>query len=190
MSAPVGFIHSTMTMLMILAGGPLDGEKQICQALNTAIGSIIFFNVPNYQVFHTDNVTVLDQGIEVEYQLASQGGPPGTNDTWTTSWNFNFVPESFVPPPPPVGPPGVLPLPPIQVGMSATTSLTVVGDWTPGVAMSDSVTSMEVDGDVTAYQDSGAITMEADTYMTVATDWAVNSVLMGDSSTSLTVSSQ
>ena len=60
MSAPVGFIHSTMTMLMILAGGPLDGEKQICQALNTAIGSIIFFNVPNYQVFHTDNVTVLD----------------------------------------------------------------------------------------------------------------------------------
>jgi hypothetical protein len=56
--------------------------------------------------------------------------------------------------------------------------------------MSDSVTSMEVDGDVTAYQDSGAITMEADTYMTVATDWAVNSVLMGDSSTSLTVSSQ
>ena len=185
MSAPVGFIHSTMTMLMILAGGPLDGEKQICQALNTAIGSIIFFNVPNYQVFHTDNVTVLDQGIEVEYQLASQGGPPGTNDTWTTSWNFNFVPESFVPPPPPVTP-TYPPIPTLYVLMAdSVTSMTVVGDWSPGVTMSDSVTSMEVDADVVAYQDSGAIAMEANTYMSVDSDWSVNTVVMADSSTSL-----
>jgi len=51
--------------------------------------------------------------------------------------------------------------------------------------MSDSVTSMEVDADVVAYQDSGAIAMEANTYMSVDSDWSVNTVVMADSSTSL-----
>jgi len=173
--------------LMMLHGGPLDGESQICQALNTQIGSIIFFHVPNYQVFHNDNVTVIGQGIEVEYQLVSQGGPPGSTDTWVDSWNFNFVPESFVPPPPPVTPSYPI-VPTLYVLMSASGTVILadagitVG---PGISMADSVTSMEVDGFTTGFVDSNAISMEADTYMTVGADWQTNSVLMGDSSTSL-----
>ena len=168
-----------MTMLMILHGGPLDGEEQICQALNTTPGSIIFFNVPNHQYFAPNGTTVIDTGIEVEYALGSPGPPPvpANGDTWDTSWNFTFVPESFTPLPPPVTP--IYPVvPDLTVTMTVESTMGVTGDWSPGVAMSDSVTSMEVDADTTGFVDANAISMEADTYMTVSTDWWVNSISM------------
>lgn len=184
-AAPWGvLIIDSMTMLMILHGGPLDGEQQICQALNTQIGSLIFFNVPNHQYFAPNGTTVIDTGIEVEYQLASQGAPPvpANGDTWDTSWNFNFVPESFTPLPPPVTPtyPTV---PTINVVMTVSATMSVTGDWSPGVAMSDSVTSMQVDADTTPVEFANAIGMEADTYMTVSTDWWVNSIAMAAGTT-------
>lgn len=155
---------------MMLQGGPLDGKQQIVQALNTEIGSIIFFSLPHYQAFTPDGNTVVDLGLEVEYKLASQGPPPGSSDTWVTSWVFNFVPESYVAPTAAITPPLTPPVVATAfISLAATTTVTVDGNASTGVYMT-AETALDVEGDTSVIYTDSTVTMVAGSTLTVEPD--------------------
>jgi|SRR5215831_9948263 len=160
-------------LMMILHGGPLDGEQQIISGINTTIGAQIIFNIPNYQTFAPDGVTLINLGLQVTYAVASQGPPPNVanGDTWDTSWNLNFVYQAFVQPPAPVVPP----IPPVlspAVWMAANGVLTVnADDPSPGVQMWDSESFLDVEADTTAVGFS-SVSMSGETTLIAETvDW-------------------
>jgi hypothetical protein len=91
-------VNPRVTMLMILQGGPLDGEHQIVESLPNAPGSTMFFSIPTYQFFDQGG-NVVDRGLEVTYSYLSPGPPPDDYDTWNASYIFNFVGEEvYIPP--------------------------------------------------------------------------------------------
>jgi hypothetical protein len=158
-----------MSLKMILQGGPLDGEQQLVQALNTTVGSIIFFSMPHYQSFSSGGTTVIDLGLEVEYKLISQGPPPvpANGDTWDSSWVFGFVPESYTAPPaaitPPVQPPVVSTA---FISLAATSTLTAAGLASTGVYMT-AETDLDVDGSTSVVWTDSTVTMVAGSTLTV-----------------------
>jgi len=89
---------------MILQDGPLDGEQQICAALPTDSGSVMYFSLPSFQTFAEDGETVTSLGLTANYILVGEGPPPvpANGDTWDTSWVYTFAGEEFVPRPPPI----------------------------------------------------------------------------------------
>ena len=180
---------------MILQGGPLDGEQQCIYQLNTDPGSVLFFSVDNFQTFHPDSggTVLLEMGLQVEYALVGPGPPPNPGppdfDTWDTSWIFSFVEESYTyPPVPPFLPPPVpLPLPDVLVYLEGDTGMTInADDPSPGVYMTDTVTSMEIDADVESIQ-WAYVSMTGETGLTAdAVNFDTQVALEGDTSMNVT----
>lgn len=184
-----------MSVKMILDGGPLDGEEQLVLNLPqpATTGSVLTINLPNYQFFDADGETVVSYGLQVEYEVMSQGPPPNPaqGDTWDTSWVCEFVEESFLPPPPPLYPPGGGP--PIQptiplVFQEGDTTMTInADDPSPGVQMVDTVTSMEIDADVTPMVGDAYVFMDAVTVLTAEQD-TTSYFMSGETSMQITPS--
>lgn len=177
---------STGYVKMILQGGPLDGEQSLVQCLPTTPGSIMTFNVPNWQTFAPDGYTLIGYGLQVQYSLIGQGPPPvpANGDTWDSSWIFGFVPSSYIAPPAPITPPITPPSLSPAVWMSADTGLIVnADDPSPGVWMLDTQSSLYVEADVTA-TGWASVSMEADTTLIgFPVDWSTYSVaLTGETS--------
>jgi hypothetical protein len=89
MPGPAEFVPH---VLLILEGGPFDGEEQIVQDLPIWTGSKITLNMPNHQTFQPDieEEVVVDQGIEVTYTLQGPGRAPTASDTWESSWVYEY----------------------------------------------------------------------------------------------------
>lgn len=160
-----------MSVKMILQDGPLDGEQQLVLDL-PAVGNDMVINLPNYQTFDPDGETVTGMGLQVTYVVVEEGPPPNPTqgDTWDSSWILEFVEESFVQPPPPVIPPS----PPQQeqlVFLEGDTGMVVnADDPSPGVQMTDTVTTMEIDADVTPMVGDAYVFMSAVTVLTAEPD--------------------
>jgi hypothetical protein len=175
-----------MTVMMMLQGGPLDGERQIVETLPTAPGSQMLFSLPHYQTFAADGTTVTDLGLEVIYSFLQAGPPPvpANGDTWDSSWVYQFVVEVYVTPPAPITPPVI---PPVvggnQVAMFVTGGLTVVASTLPGVRYV-AESHMDVEGTVTPFQ-WAQVSMQAVTVLQ-AIGYSVFGLYMG-AYTSLTV---
>lgn len=177
---------------MILVDGPLDGEQQCVYQLNTTPGSVLSFNVDNFQVFHpdSDGTLVLDMGIQAQYALVGPGPDPNPGapnfDTWTASYIFQFVAESYFPPVPPFLPePPPTPLPDVFVALEADTGMEIdADDPTPGLFMTGE-TTLEVDGEVTPIQ-SSVVSMSAITVLTTEQDFRSLAVLTGESDMEVT----
>jgi hypothetical protein len=60
-------------------GGPFDGEGQVVDNVITGMGNTI-------------TVYTNGDGATGTYTYVSVGAPPGTDDVWTASYNFAFVP--------------------------------------------------------------------------------------------------
>jgi hypothetical protein len=152
------------------------------EGINETIGSQIVFNIPNYQTFAPDGVTVIDLGLQVTYAVLQQG--PGPNiaqgDTWDTSWILDFVAESYIPRPPPVTPPVTPPGLSPAVWMGITSTLTVnADDPSPGVWMLDTESTLDVEAGTQTVGWS-SISMDAETTLIpVWTDWSSYSIAMG-----------
>jgi hypothetical protein len=116
-----------MAVKMILQDGPLAGEQQLVENLNTTPGYEMQFNIPNYQTFDAAGESVVGQGLVAVYSYLGPGPAPGGSDTWTSSSIYEFTGEYFVQPPGPVTPPGPLPLPP-AVFLNALSGMTVNAD--------------------------------------------------------------
>lgn len=170
-----------LPLLMILEGGPLDGSYQVVENLNTAVGTLVRFNVPNYQTFDPDQEAevVLSQGLQAIYALVRQGPLPdavGNNplwgDNWAFSWIFGFTGEAYVPPPStPLEPP------PTQVWtwviMGATTTLvpdTMPILTYPVVTTMTAESGMYIVATVQPYA-YGVVAMTGESVMTVEPDW-------------------
>jgi hypothetical protein len=163
-------------LVIMLQGGPLDGEVQSVEMVPSTPGDELFFNVPNYQTFDPAQPEVevlIGQGLQAVYALVGPGPGPGPTDTWLASFIFEFTGEAFVPIPPPLAPPG--PQPPValtQVWMTATTTLVpdthpiIIGPMVKLVAESD----LDVDAEVTRVQD-GVVALSGETVMSVTPDW-------------------
>jgi hypothetical protein len=165
-----------VTYSIILHDGPLDGEQQCINELNTSPGSVLFLSVPHYQVFDpaSDGATVIDLGIQASYVLKGPGpapnpGPPNF-DTWSTSWILEFVPQSYVYPsvPSTLPPPVTMPLPNV-VTMEGDTAMTITADDPSAGVPMEGDTGMEIDADTQPYQ-WGAVAMTVVTVMTVDGD--------------------
>jgi len=185
-----------MTVLMILQDGPLDGESQIVEVLPTDPGSVMVFNIPNWQTFAPDGTTVVDLGLQVIYSFVRQGRPPNPGDpdfdTWDTSWVFEFAGEEYVPPPPPITPP-VVPgnLVNGQVAMFINGNLAVVFSTLPG-AQFVAESLMDVQGAVTPFQTAQVImqavsVLQAIGYSTFGIGLGANSGLIVTATTQIGV---
>lgn len=177
-----------MTVLMILQDGPLDGEQQVVENLNTTPGWEMTFNIPNFQTFDAAGHSVVGMGLVAVYSYLKPGrapnpGPPNF-DTWTTSWIYEFTGEYFIPQPGPIVPPGPQPLPP-AVFMNALSSMAVnANDPSAGVQMSGEGV-MEIDATTTSVG-YASIAMTAETTMVIFRQTWGNSIAMSASS-SMTV---
>lgn len=172
-------------VLMILEGGPLDGEEQMVEMVPTTIGAQLRFNMPNFQTFDptTDTEVVTGLGLQAIYALVARGRDPGPADNWDSSWIFTFTGEAFVPVPDPLPQPGPSqPVAMAQVWMSATTTL--VPDTLPitsdPVVNLDGESTMSIDAVVTPVQ-NGLIVMTGETSMSVTPDWEPHVRMEGDS---------
>jgi hypothetical protein len=139
------------TVMMWLHDGPLDGEQQIVQGTVDEIGRQCVFNIPNYQTFDADGMTLTSLGLQVTYVVTGQAGlipNVGAGDTWDSSWNLEYVPGSYIPPipPPALGPPPDMPLSP-AVWMGVVSSMVVTADNpSPGVQMVDTASALLIAG--------------------------------------------
>jgi hypothetical protein len=95
-----------MALLMILQGGPLDGEEEIVEGLPSAPGTPLSFYLPHFQVLDQDGAW-LSTGITSDYAVVGPGPPPTTGDTWTSSLILEYTGGPFTPPPPNINPSGV-----------------------------------------------------------------------------------
>lgn len=158
-----------MTVMMLLQGGPLDGERQIVEALPTDPGSLMVFNIPNWQTFAPDGTTVVDLGLEAIYSYLQPGPPPvpANGDTWDSAWVYQFAEEIYVAPPAPISPP-VVPgnLVNGQVFLALNANLAVAATTIPG-AQFLAETHLDVDGTVTPFE-SAQVTMSAVTVLQAA----------------------
>ena len=169
---PVG-----LPVMMILTGGPLDGESQIVEGLPTTIGSELTFNLPNFQTFdpEAEDEVVLAQGLQADYVLLRRGPDPQAGDNWSSSWVFGFTGESFIPTPStPATPPPSQPVALTQVWMSATSTLVpdtlpIVTTPAPTTVTMSAETTMEVD---TTPTEAGIVEMIGESVMTVQPDWS------------------
>ena len=156
-----------MTVLMLLQGGPLDGEMQIVQVLPTDPGSTLVFNIPNFQTFdpNTEDEVVIGLGLMTSYSLIEQGPDPDPDvgDTWDTSWIFGFTGQAYIPTPPD------LPVPPNpditgnQVAMFSFSNLGVFGTRISG-AQFVAESAMDVQGATTPVE-AGHVSMQAVTVL-------------------------
>lgn len=89
-----------MPLLMMLQGGPLDGEQQIVGSLPNSENAALFFSLPNYQFFDETGATVVQRGLECTYRFSSVGPQPGAGDTWEASYVFEFAGGDAMPRPP------------------------------------------------------------------------------------------
>src|SRR5262252_2560139 len=173
---------------MILQGGPLDGEQSLVQDLPRTPGSILTFNVPNWQTFAPDGATLRGLGLQVQYALVGQGPPPvvSNGDTWDTSWIFSFVAESFIPPPAPITPPIVPPQISPSVWMAANSGMNIdvtsYDPSSPGVWMTDSDSELDVEADTQAVGwSSVSMTDTVTTLNAFPVDWSTyGAALEGD----------
>ena len=153
-----------MSVLMMLQGGPLDGEEQVVLNVPRTPGATMFFNIPSFQTFGLvpsgefgDNtfgsgvfggsdddfvVALIGLGLQATYAMLAQGPGPDDGDVWDTSWVFGFAGDVFTPPPPDVD------IPVIPSG---------------GVVFMNAETGMEIDAD----DPSSGVWMEADASMEV-----------------------
>ena len=123
-----------MTVKMILQGGPLDGEQQIVENLNTTPGYQMQFVMPNHQIFGTAGSGVQALGLTVIYAYSGPGPGPGAGDTWTTSSIYQYVIGTSSAPPPAAITPGPPPQQGPAVWMGVSGNLTVnANDPSPGV---------------------------------------------------------
>lgn len=183
-------IVSDSPVLMMLEGGPLDGEIQVVEMLPTNVGDELFFNVPHFQTFdpnQPDAEVLVGQGLQAIYALSGQGPAPGAGDRWNTSWVFDFTGEVYIPTPPFLPTPPAVDVQLAQVWMTATTTLvpdTIPVSTDPIVTMTaESV--IEVDAEVTPVA-AGTVAMTGETVMTVQADWDAE-VYMGDTTTSMEI---
>jgi hypothetical protein len=90
------------SVMMILTGGPLDGEAELVEMVPTAPGSKMFFSLPFFQFFDADG-NYLYSGLEATYDLVGPGPDPnpGEGEYWDASWIFTFEGGSYQPPYPP-----------------------------------------------------------------------------------------
>jgi len=170
-----------MTVKMILQGGPLDGEQQIVENLNTSPGYQMQFIMPNHQIFGTADQSVQALGLAVAYAYMGPGPGPGGSDTWTASYIYQFVVgTSSAPPPPPITP-GVPPQQGPAIWMGVNGNLTVnANDPSAGVRMVGEG-DMTVDGTQTSVG-YASIAMLVVTTMSVTRQTWQNVVTMAGSS--------
>lgn len=165
-----------MAVKMILQGGPLDGEEQLVENLNTTPGFEMQFVLENFQTFGPDGESVAGLGLMAVYAYLGPGDAPGAGDTWTSSSIYEFTGEYYIPQPPPLEPPTPLPMPP-AVFMNVGSSLVVnANDPSPGVQMTGE-TDLEVTADATAVG-YASIAMTAETVMSITRQVWQNSVAM------------
>jgi len=105
-------------VLMILEGGPLDGEEQIVLDVPRNEGATLTFNQWNHQVFdpttHEEEEVLLSQGIVVTYRFLGPGRAPDPEfDTWESSWVFEYAGGAYLPTP--ERPPAPAPLPTFDI---------------------------------------------------------------------------
>lgn len=169
----------SMAVKMILQGGPLDGEQQLVENLNTTPGYEMQFDIPNYQTFDADGESVVGMGLVAVYAYQGPGPDPGGSDTWTSSSIYEFTGEFFVQPPGPVTPPGPQPLPP-AVFMNVLSGLTVnANDPSPGVQLV-ALAGMEVDAIATSVG-YASVALTAETVMIITRQSWQNVVTMSAS---------
>ena len=165
-------VVATTPVMMILEGGPLDGESQVVENVPTTPGATLLFNIPNFQTFDptTDSEVVLGQGLQAIYAFVGSGPSPAPGDQWVTSWVFDFTGLSYIPTPPPVTPPDTPPVEMTQVWMTASSTLVPISlddilVVTPGVRFAPQ-SAMVVAATVT-HVASGVVTMVPKTSMSV-----------------------
>lgn len=173
-----------MAVKMILQDGPLDGEEQLVENLNTTPGFQMQFDIPNYQTFDEAGNSVVGMGLVAVYAYLGPGGAPQAGDTWTSSSIYEFTGEYFVPPPGPIPPQPPLPIPP-AVFMNALSGMTVnANDPSAGVQMTGE-SDLAVEAGTTSVG-VGTVVMTSETVMIVMGQPWQNVVTMSATS-SLTV---
>jgi hypothetical protein len=102
MSNGDGVYQTGSSVMMILQGGPLDGEAQLVEMVPTDPGSKMFFSVPGFQFFDA-NGNYLYSGLEATYELVGPGPDPDPDagEYWDAAWIFTFEGGNYQPPYPP-----------------------------------------------------------------------------------------
>jgi hypothetical protein len=175
-----------MSVLMIMEGGPLDGEEQVVQQCADTPGQTMTFFQPSRQTFDQDG-NVVAVSLQSTYAVVQEGRPPKPGDVWDKSWVLTFVGQEY----PNYGYGPIQPSPPHtdipgpQVFMLAGTAMIVnANDPTPGVFM-EADASMTVEGDVQPYV-TASVSMDMVAYMTIDGDSTPNRMDM-TASTSMVI---
>lgn len=79
-----------MSVMMILQGGNLDGQRQVVENLPHNPGDTLLLNLPHKQTFD-DNGLVIDTGLVTTYGYLQDGNPPGSDDVWSASYIYQYV---------------------------------------------------------------------------------------------------
>jgi hypothetical protein len=167
-----------MAVKMILQDGPLDGEQQLVEDLNTTAGYEMQFNIPNYQTFDAAGESVVGMGLIAVYVYMGPGPDPvpANGDTWTSSSIYEFTGEYFIPAPPPLVPPSPEPLPPAVFLNSLSTMTINANDPAPGVQLS-ALAAMEVDASTTTIGYASILLVGETTMIIMRQSWG-NTVTM------------